>query len=177
MLSLTHPLNYSFCMYDVTKGGRNVKWSISSGGRWACSGGIWWGFAATHALISHMKWGRDAIMVINTILRPWLRGSCFYWGGASFTRMIQSGAWWKTRSGHRWFILYLYIPDEVSSSGSVWFAKLDISSSSPEVVVFCQVLTASSDFKIWQFNEVHQYTIFVLVLTLLKMNIIWVAFI
>ena len=48
---------------------------------------------------------------------------------------VAAGAWWKTRSGHRWFILYFYIPDEVSSSGSVtWIAKMDegVSSSSPD---------------------------------------------
>ena len=41
-----------------------------------------------------------------------------------------SGAWWKTRSGHRWLILLLYIPDQTSSSDSVkGIAKSDISSS------------------------------------------------
>ena len=60
-----------------------------------------------------------------------------------------SGAWWETRSGHRWFILHFNIPDKVSSSVSVmWISKMDegVSSSLPdrrELELF-QVLTASS---------------------------------
>ena len=80
--------------------------------------------------------------IIHTTCSPFFLG---WWT----TRDRQSGAWWKTRSGHRWFILYFYIPDEVSSSGSVtWIAKMDegVSSSLPdrrELELF-QVLTASS---------------------------------
>ena len=45
--------------------------------------------------------------------------SLFYLGQWT-SRSQPPGAWWKTRSGHRWFILYFYVPDNAFSV--VWIA-------------------------------------------------------
>ena len=45
--------------------------------------------------------------------------SLFYLGQWT-SRRQPPGAWWKTRSGHRWFILYFYVPDNAFSV--VWIA-------------------------------------------------------
>ena len=65
-----------------------------------------------------------------------------------------SGAWWKTRSGHRWLILLLYIPDQASSSDSVkGIAKSDISSSLPG--------NGCPFFRYWHFYHDMRYDIVV----------------
>ena len=64
-----------------------------------------------------------------------------------------SGAWWKTRSGHRWLILLLYIPDQSSSSDQL--RGLQSRTSPPPcqgTVVLFQVLTSLSGSEIWRSN-------------------------
>jgi len=86
-----------------------------------------------------------ALMTCDELEISWIFQPCasscraddLFGGSSDIVRSVNvqkagSGAWWKTRSGHRWLILLFFIPDEASSSDSVTgIAKSDISSTLP----------------------------------------------